>query len=75
VSRLVERLRKAGLVERRSSEIDRRAVDVIITSKGLELLKVIDGQIECLEDTLKDSLNEKEVMQLNRLLDKMLDTY
>ncbi|GEP96277.1 MarR family winged helix-turn-helix transcriptional regulator [Chitinophaga cymbidii] len=75
VSRLVERLRKAGLVERKSSEMDRRAVDVMITPKGLELLKVIDNEIECLEDTLKDSLNEKEVVQLNRLLDKMLDSY
>src|SRR5690606_20226154 len=33
VSRLVERLRKAGLVERKSSEMDRRAVDVMITPK------------------------------------------
>lgn len=75
VSRLVERLRKAGLVERKSSEMDRRAVDVMITSKGLELLRIIDGEIECLEHALKDSLNEKEVVQLNRLLDKMLDSY
>ena len=75
VSRLVERLRKAGLVERKSSEMDRRAVDVMITPRGLELLRVIDGQIECLEDALKNSLNEKEVVQLNRLLDKMLDSY
>ncbi|QEH43463.1 MarR family winged helix-turn-helix transcriptional regulator [Chitinophaga sp. XS-30] len=75
VSRLVERLRKAGLVERKNSEMDRRAVDVMITAKGLELLRVIDDQIGILESTLKDNLNEKEVVQLNRLLDKMLDAY
>lgn len=75
VSRLVERLRKAGLVERKNSEMDRRAVDVMITAKGLELLRVIDDQIATLESTLKDNLNEKEVVQLNRLLDKMLDAY
>lgn len=75
VSRLVERLRKAGLVERKSSDVDRRAVDVMITPKGLALLSTIDEQIETLEDTLKESLNEKEVAQLNKLLDKMLESY
>jgi MarR family transcriptional regulator, multiple gene regulator MgrA len=75
VSRLVERLRKAGLVERKNSDVDRRAVDVMITAKGLSLLSIIDEQIGSLEDTLKESLNDKEVVQLNRLLDKMLDAY
>src|ERR1041384_1552210 len=45
VSRLVERLRKAELIERKSCEVDRRAVDVKITDKGLLLLKEIDGEI------------------------------
>lgn len=74
VSRLVERLRKADLVERKNSEMDRRAVDVRINDKGLELLKVIDTEIRQLDSTLQ-SLNEKEVIQLNKLLDKMLDSY
>ncbi|PSL47431.1 DNA-binding MarR family transcriptional regulator [Chitinophaga niastensis] len=74
VSRLVERLRKADLVERKSCEMDRRAVDVRITAKGLDLLKVIDGEINRLDDTFK-SLNEKEISQLNKLLDKMLENY
>jgi MarR family transcriptional regulator, multiple gene regulator MgrA len=75
VSRLVERLRKAGLVERKSCELDRRAVDVIISPKGLQLLKTIDGEIGTLEETLRASLNEKEVVQLNKLLDKLLNAY
>lgn len=74
VSRLVERLRKADLVERKNSEMDRRAVDVRINDKGLELLKTIDAAIVHLDSTLQ-SLNEKEVIQLNKLLDKMLDSY
>ncbi|WP_143307734.1 MarR family winged helix-turn-helix transcriptional regulator [Chitinophaga vietnamensis] len=74
VSRLVERLRKAGLVERKSCELDRRAVDVYITPKGLDLLKRIDEELSQLEDTLK-GLNEKEAIQLNKLLDKVLDNY
>lgn len=74
VSRLVERLRKADLVERKNCELDRRAVDVKITDKGLQLLKTIDDEIAELNNCMK-SLSEKEIIQLNKLLDKMLDNY
>ncbi len=74
VSRLVERLRKADLVERKNCELDRRAVDVKITPKGLQLLKTIDEEIVELDSCMK-SLSEKEIIQLNKLLDKMLDNY
>ncbi|WP_298741933.1 MarR family transcriptional regulator [uncultured Chitinophaga sp.] len=75
VSRLVERLRKAELVERKSCESDRRAVDVKITAKGLALLQVIDEEIEQLEDCLKNTLSPKDVAMLNKLLDKVLADY
>jgi MarR family transcriptional regulator, multiple gene regulator MgrA len=75
VSRLVERLRKAGLVERKSSEIDRRAVDVQITAKGLSLLEIVDKDLPDLEDSLKESLSEEEISTLNSLLDKVLTRY
>ena len=75
VSRLVERLRKAGLVERKSSEIDRRAVDVQITAKGLSLLEIVDKELPDLEDSLKLSLSEDEITVLNSLLDKVLTRY
>jgi MarR family multiple gene transcriptional regulator MgrA len=75
VSRLVERLRKADLVERKSCEIDRRAVDVKITAKGLQLLKDIDEEIGQLEDSMKQAMTEKEAAQLNKLLDKLLAYY
>src|SRR4051812_7183464 len=38
VSRLVERLRKGDFVERTVRKEDRRAVDVMITQKGLDVL-------------------------------------
>jgi DNA-binding MarR family transcriptional regulator len=75
VSRLVERLRKAGLIERKSSEIDRRAVDVQITAKGLALLETMDVDLPNLEDSLKLSLSEDEILLLNALLDKVLTRY
>jgi MarR family multiple gene transcriptional regulator MgrA len=72
-SRIVERLRKAGLVERVVSAKDRRAVDVIITKEGLGILSEIDK----LEDEMyrpTDKLSDEEAGQLNRLLEKVLES-
>lgn len=71
-SRIVERLRKAGFVERVQSTRDRRAVDVIITRKGLNTLATIDTlEEELLRPTR--NLSENEARQLTTLLQKMLD--
>lgn len=69
-SRLVERLRKKGLVERRPSEHDRRQADVLITQKGLDLLAALDTKMEKLEDHFQ-TINKKEAQQLNDMLDKL----
>ncbi|HAP00353.1 MAG TPA: MarR family transcriptional regulator [Bacteroidetes bacterium] len=69
-SRLVEKLRLKGLVERKVCESDRRGVDVVITKKGLALLEKLDGHMEVWEEDLK-SLTLTEAKELNRLLDKL----
>lgn len=69
-SRLVERLRKKGLVERKLSSCDRRKVDVIISNKGLLLLENIDKHNEEY-DSFFNSISEDEAKLLNYLLDKM----
>jgi MarR family multiple gene transcriptional regulator MgrA len=68
-SRLVEKLRLKGLLERKICKADRRNVDVVITPKGLDLLTSLDH----LDDNFKDiiALNKDEVHQLNELLDKL----
>jgi DNA-binding MarR family transcriptional regulator len=69
-SRIVDKLEQKGLVERRQCNNDRRAVDVIITEKGLDLLKKLDGVVDAWEkDTCK--LPEEDARQLNDLLDKL----
>ena len=71
-SRLVERLRTRDLVERAVNPNDRRACDVIITEKGLALLKELD----CLERQWSDMvshLDENEISLMNNLLDKIRD--
>lgn len=71
-SRLVERLRKKGLLERKICQNDRRKADVKITEKGLTLLKeadVLDNYfIELFSKITKD-----EAEMINSILDKIRD--
>ena len=69
-SRIVEKLRKKGLVERNECPSDRRNVDVCITDKGLKLLKKIDEREPELH-SLTSNLKKEELEQLNNLLDKL----
>jgi DNA-binding MarR family transcriptional regulator len=69
-SRLVEKLRLKKLVERTVCPEDRRAVNVIITQKGLDLLGELDKVEGSFMKELKN-LSEKEAEQLNSLLDKL----
>jgi DNA-binding MarR family transcriptional regulator len=73
-SRIVERLRKAALVERVTCENDRRAVDVVITEKGLELLRKLDPVITEVNDPLK-MLGTEEIAELNTMLDNVLSRW
>ena len=69
-SRVVEGLRKKGLVQRQLNAKDRRRVDVIITQKGVHLLKSIEER-SAVMDSFLSNLNEEEIEILNSLLDKM----
>lgn len=71
-SRIVERLRKAGFVERVANKTDRRSVDVLITKKGLDVLAEIDGQNLIIDSPTKN-LTQEEAKELSRLLGKMID--
>ncbi|MDX2306350.1 MAG: MarR family transcriptional regulator [Microscillaceae bacterium] len=70
VSRIVERLRKSGLVRRELCPDDRRSVDVTITQVGLDLINEVDRQNDEL-DAVLNNLSEEEVKILNQLLDKV----
>ncbi len=69
-SRLVEKLRKKELIERVTCEHDRRQVDVIITKKGLALLKEASKEMNVF-DNLKERITEKEAKVLNEVLEKI----
>ena len=69
-SRLVEKLRIKKLVDRAVCSDDRRAVNVIITQKGLDLLEELDKQDINLLKEMKN-LSKKEATTINFLLDKL----
>jgi DNA-binding MarR family transcriptional regulator len=69
-SRLVERLRSKGLLERTASHEDRRKVGVVITQKGLQLLESTDD-LEGLTDTIFAGISEAEARRTNKSLDTL----
>ncbi|NJD22747.1 MAG: MarR family transcriptional regulator [Melioribacter sp.] len=71
-SRLVERLRIKGFIKRDLKPNDRRCVDVVITEKGLHLLKEID-KLNDKHDSFLKKLSESEAKKINNLLDKLRD--
>ncbi len=69
-SRIVERMLKKGLVEKKICPTDKRLVDVTISKKGLQILEKLDARNDQLDKILK-GLSGDEANQLNSLLDKM----
>ena len=69
-SRIVDRLTKQGLVEKKICPTDKRLVDVTISEKGLKLLEKIDQSIDELDHAV-GNLTVGEAQELNRLLDKI----
>ena len=73
-SRIVERLLKKELVEKRICEIDKRKVDVEISKKGIALLEKLDRKnIEF--DKILESLSIEQARILNGLLDKLRELH
>ena len=68
VTRLVDRLERAGLAERCRCRTDRRVVYVKITKKGLEVLAKIDKPLLDLHRAQLSHMGEKRLAELNRLL-------
>jgi DNA-binding MarR family transcriptional regulator len=70
-SRLVEKLKKKGLVERESCQEDRRRVNISITEAGLELLTAASCALEKASLRQLEYLNDDEAALLNELLDRI----
>lgn len=71
-TRLVEKLRQKGLLKREVCDDNRRQVDIVITEKGLNVLKKIDQKSDEWLSSLK-TISKAEATELNRVLDKLRD--
>lgn len=70
-TRLVEKLRLKGLVEREVCEDNRRKVEIRITNTGLELVDKLIPKMKKLHTKVFDNISKKEAKQLATLLDKL----
>jgi len=69
VSRIVERLVQKGYIQKNVNALDKRALDIVISKKGLALLQKLDKEID-FSAFIRPNLSEQEAEQLNFLLDK-----
>lgn len=69
-SRIVDRLVKKGLAEKKPCTMDKRLVDVSITEAGMRKLASIDGDEQKIDNAIKN-LSEEDLEKLSELLDKM----
>src|SRR5690606_41011810 len=63
ISRLVDRIVLKGLISRQQNVQDKRAVDLKITEKGLQLLESLEQDM-MLSNLLSQSLTEEEALTL-----------
>lgn len=71
ITGLVDRLERAGLVERRRCPEDRRVVYVSITPKGLQVLAGLEAPLAELHREVMGHLSQAELRELTRLLEKV----
>lgn len=69
-TRLVDKLLLKDLVTREVCQKNRRKIEVLITTKGLELLIELDPLVIAHENSFSDNLKNDELLQLNILLEK-----
>lgn len=70
ISRLVDRIVGKGLASRSKNSADKRAVDLFITQKGLDLLVEIEDDM-MLTDVLPQNISEKDAVKLSEFLDML----
>lgn len=69
-SRIVARLESKELIKRATSSYDRRAVEIEISQKGLDLLANVDHKTNNFEHIM-ENITEEESRILNDILDKI----
>lgn len=71
ITRRLDTLEEMGLVKRRRSTEDRRAVITYITDRGLEMLDEIDPWLAQVDTRIAENLSLKECRELSALCEKL----
>ena len=69
-SRIVDRLEAKNLVIRKTSNVDKRAKDVLITEAGLSLLEEVDQRSKEWMDSFR-TVSEDKIRIANEALDEL----
>ena len=69
-TRLVDKLLLKEFVTRNVCPDNRRKIEVLITEKGLDVLKELDPKVDAHENTFAENLKPDELVFLNQLLEK-----
>jgi len=71
VSRAVAKLEATGLLEKTTSKLDHRLVDIQLTEAGLEVLNDITPKALVFEDGLLGAFSEADKSQLDALIERL----
>jgi DNA-binding MarR family transcriptional regulator len=71
ITRIVDKLIKKEFVERKECPTNRRKMDIIITEKGLEQLKILDVKVEAFHQPYIEKLSPAELETLKDLIIKL----
>ncbi len=71
ITRLLDRLEKRGLIERRRSTTDRRVVRTSITPAGLEMLAELDAPVDAVHEEQLGHVPEARLTQLLGLIEEL----
>ena len=71
VSRLVDKLISKDLINRSISSKDRRRIEIVITSRGVSVLKEIDVILSEMNSKIKAIISDDNAKKTNRILDQL----
>lgn len=73
ISRTLDRLAEAGLIERRINPECRRACHILLTQKGKQTARAVQESFDRLDETLCSGFSEEELEQLTQWLDRLAE--
>jgi len=73
VSKMIQRMERAGFVERRADPDDQRVSRVFLTEAGRQVKQQVDARFDQLEREAIEGLSAQDVLALHRLLTRLRD--